>query len=631
MRILEWVQGYRIPFDSPPFQTWSDFVERFSPKEYSVLEELLPQLVCKGAIVPCSPVNGQFVSPIFLEPKASGGFRLILNLKRLNAFITPQHFKQEDYRTACRLVSPSCFMAKLDLKDAYYLVSVHPEFRKYLRFRFRDMLYEFTCLPFGLCTAPYTFTKLLRPVIASFRKKGLKSVIFLDDFLLIGNSREDCVRNVEITCTSLFRLGFLFSPDKCQFPPTTSCCYLGFTFDSVAMTLSVPTKKEIALKSLVARMRKKASCSIREFARFLGSLSACCPAIPYSWAYTKQFERDKYLALLCNNNNYDALMTLYPRTVEFDWWESHLGCSSMPLRPTPFVREIFSDASLTGWGAECQGQSTRGFWSETERSFHINLLELLAALFSLKSFSKDLYDARVLLRLDNTTAISYINRMGGVQFPHLNAVALDIWQYCESKKLIVFASYIRSADNSIADAESRAKGEETEYELSQEAFREIVFTLGHPVVDLFASRLNAKCARFYSWKGDPEAERVDAFTVPWTEDFFYAFPPFSIILRTLQKIAEEGAEGILVVPLWPSQPWYPLFMDLLSSPPLILQPSIHLLCSPSRNPHPLWRNLSLAAGKLSGRHFKDGTSRLPQRQSLPLPSRILRKRPILRH
>ena len=452
------MQGYKIPFDSPPFQIRSDFAERFSPKDYSVLEVLIPQLLQKGAIVQCSPVSGQFISPIFLEPKAGVGFRLILNLKRLNAFIIPEHFKLEDYRTACWLVSPGCFMAKLDLRDAYYLVSVHPEFRKFLRFRFRGQLYKFTCLPFGLCTAPYTFTKLLRPVVASLRAKGLISVIYLDDFLLIGTSREECIRNVEITCASLFRLGFLFSADKCQFPPATSCCYLGFTFDSVSMTLSVPTEKELALKSLVTQMRRKSSCSIREFARFLGSLSACCPAIPYSWAYTKQFERDKYLALLCNNNNYEARMTLYPRPTEFDWWESRLGVSSMPLRLPPFVREIFSDASLTGWGAECQGHSTRGFWSEAERSLHINQLELLAALFSLKSFSKDLFNARVLLRLDNTTAISYINRMGGVQFPHLNAIALDIWQYCESKKLTVFASYIRSADNSVADAESRARG-----------------------------------------------------------------------------------------------------------------------------------------------------------------------------
>jgi len=97
-----------------------------------------------------------------------------------------------------------------------------------------------------------------------------------------------------------------------------------------------------------------------------------------------------------------------------------------------------------------------------ERSLHINVLELKAALFSLKMFSKDLCNARVLLRLDNTTAIAYISRMGGVQFPLLNAIAFEFWQYCESKSLMVFASYVHSADNVVADGESRTQGEETE-------------------------------------------------------------------------------------------------------------------------------------------------------------------------
>ena len=142
---------------------------------------------------------------------------------------------------------------------------------------------------------------------------------------------------------------------------------------------------------------------------------------------------------------------------------------------------------------------------------------------------------------------------------------------------------------------------ETEYELCPEAFSLIRQSLGCPIFDLFASRLNAKCTRYASWKCDPGAEKVDTFTVIWSDLFFYAFPPFSLILRVLQRIIRDKAEGIVVVPFWPSQPWFPLFQALLIAPPVFLPPSNGLLFAPNRQPHPLWKTLTLAAGHLSGR------------------------------
>lgn len=99
---------------------------------------------------------------------------------------------------------------------------------------------------------------------------------------------------------------------------------------------------------------------------------------------------------------------------------------------------------------------------------------------------------------------------------------------------------------------------------------------------------------------DPEAYKVDAFTLDWNKLKFYAFPPFSMVLKMLQKIIEDKAEGIVVVPLWVSQPWYPIFKSLLVGDPLIFKPNRFLL-SFSKSPHPLWKNLILVAGKLSGR------------------------------
>lgn len=115
-----------------------------------------------GAIKTCVTAEGQFVSTYFLVPKSDGSFRFILNLKKLNDFIHTDHFKLEDIRTAIKLSSGD-FMAKLDLQNAYFLVPIAEGSRKLLRFIFKDQLYEFNCLPFDLSTAPYIFTKIMKP------------------------------------------------------------------------------------------------------------------------------------------------------------------------------------------------------------------------------------------------------------------------------------------------------------------------------------------------------------------------------------------------------------------------------------------------------------------------------------
>ena len=101
-----------------------------------------------------------FFSNIFLRPKKDGSFRPIINLRWLNAFVAYHHFKMETIRTAIQLIRPNCFMASIDLKDAYLSVPIAKEYRIYLRFAWQNKVYEFTCLPFGLECAPRVFTKV---------------------------------------------------------------------------------------------------------------------------------------------------------------------------------------------------------------------------------------------------------------------------------------------------------------------------------------------------------------------------------------------------------------------------------------------------------------------------------------
>lgn len=602
--MLGYVKGYKIPFNCSVVQNREPTEPSFSLDEILHINLELNKLLLAGAIIKCEDVPGQFISNIFLTPKSDGTFRFILNLKKLNKFVITHHFKMEDIRTVSKLISKNDFMANIDLKEAYFFIPIHSSSKKFLRFKFHNQTYEFQCLPFGLSSAPYVFTKLMRPVTTFLRNRGHLMVIYLDDILSIDNTYEGCSKKANEIITLLEKLGFMINYTKSDIEPNQRKVFLGFETDSKEMALKLPLVKRQKILNLVNRISTKYSITIREFAKFLGLLTSACPAVDYGWLYTKQFEREKFLALQQANDDYDKIMKLNSNLQpSFIWWRDHIMKSMKPFRSNEYTLEIFSDASLTGWGIACNREKSNGFWSETERQDHINLLELRAAFIGLKCFANGLHNKEILLRIDNMTAIAYINRMGGVQYEHLNDITLQIWQWCEERKIFIFASYIKSKDNIDADRESRRTNIDTEWELSSMAFYKITKTFGFPEIDLFASRLNAKCSLYVSWKRDPNAYNIDAFTLNWKNYFFYCFPPFSLILKCLRKIINDQASGIIVVPYWPSQAWYPLFLELQCSDPIYFPPSYDLLHSPFSTQHPLWRSLTLVSCHLSGKRL----------------------------
>lgn len=567
-----------------------------------------------GAVTPCTPCNDQYLSSIFLAPKSTGGKRFILNLKALNKFIPTPHFKMEDFRTVSKMLPQDGYLATIDLKEAYLLVPIAESDRKYLRFQFQGpyspdpILYEFTAMPYGLSVAPRVFTKIMREVVTYLRSQGHKSVIYLDDILCIGNSLLECKNNVRTTLDLLHCLGFIVNYEKSSLNPEQTKKYLGFVYDSHNLTMSLPSEKRNNIAQLVQKFSCLPRCKIREFAKLIGVLIAACPATKYGFLYTKILERQKFIALLEKNNNYEAKIVLSKVILEdLNWWNQNIFTTFCDLNKVIYKYEIFTDASLTGWGAICNENKVNGQWKVTEKEYHINQLELLAAFLGLKSFARNESNCAILLRIDNTTAISYINRMGGIQFPHLNKVARDIWQWCERRNIWLFASYVNTKEN-CADAESRKINPDTEWELSDRAFQEIIDVFGSPDIDLFASRHNAKCDSFISRNPDPDAVAVDAFTVDWKGRYFYAFPPFCLILKCLRKIIDDEATGILVFPHWPSQPWFPILHKLLASKIHYFTPNKNLLRSCYREFHPLHKTLILGAAKLCGRPSNGETS-----------------------
>ena len=145
------------------------------------------------------------------------------------------------------------------------------------------------------------------------------------------------------------------------------------------------------------------------------------------------------------------------------------------------------------------------------------------------------------------------------------------------RSILLKALHLAGVLNTIADDESRVMKDRTDWKLCPAVFRQINQRLGPLEVDLFASRLTCQLRQFVSWRPDPMAISMDAFTLDWAELKAYANPPWSLIGRVLAQTHLQQAELVLVVPVWKVQEWYPVLLEMLVEIPLLIPPRRDLI------------------------------------------------------
>ena len=342
----------------------------------------------KKAIIMRSDIHsGDYFSPVFLREKRDGSHRFILNLKKFNNQVNKIHFKMESIKHVIRMVTPGCWMASIDLKDAYYSVGIHPDHQRFLKF-YWHRAYQYLTMPNGYRDAPRIFTKLMKPVFGTLRQLGYQSVVYLDDSFLQGLSYRECRLNGMITTRVLLALGFTIHPSKSVLDPVQEMEFLGFLVNSNLMSLALTPKKRKKIRLLCEEMRTCRNPSIREVAKLIGNLVATEEAVPLAPLHYRRLETEKTHALKRARGNYEASMQLSDKALShIDWWVCNVDSVFRSLTPLPVTVTIFSDASKKGWGATMDSHHTYGQWLQTEWSEgDINIMEITAAKFALLAF-----------------------------------------------------------------------------------------------------------------------------------------------------------------------------------------------------------------------------------------------------
>ena len=603
--ILQTIQGYRLEFFAVPQQVVALVTVVKGLTQQNVMQEEIEKLLLKGAIQLVSPSNGQFVSRLFLVPKKTGDLRPVINLRPLNKFIIHKHFKMENLQNVTQLVHKGDYMVTIDLKDAYFSIPIHQSHRKFLRFSWRNQLFQFAALPFGLTSAPRVFTKVLKPVIASMRQRGIRCLIYIDDPIIVASSKMECNEQATFAVQLLTDLGFNVNMEKSNLVPKTRVEFLGFVLDSIRMELFLPEKKKENILQRIRNLLMSRQILVRQVSSMVGLMQSAKWAVMPAVIYYRFLQQDLNSALEETGRDYDSLIMLSQEArQELKMWLTNLemwhGRAMVMSRPSLIIQ---TDASLLGWGAVClnTGKEANGLWAKEETMLHINVLELMTAWFAIQTLVNVTTGAHVRFQMDNTTAVSYINKQGGTKSCQMVIIAKKIWDWAIKHQVQVSAEHLPGKQNVTADKLSRELNDNLEWSLDREVFCKLIRKAGfRPQVDLFATRLNAQVQKFVSWKPDPQAWKVDAFAITWTGIKAYVFPPFCLISRLLQKVhIEKMSEMLLIAPVWKTQPWFPTLLSMLVRRPILLPQNRDLLqLQHSREEHPL-QTMRLAGWLLS--------------------------------
>lgn len=226
-------------------------------------------------------------------------------------------------------------------------------------------------------------------MVAFLRRRGIRLVVYLDDFLIMSETEEGARKGLRITVGLFESLGFLINWEKSVTTPSKVMEYLGMIIDSVQMSFALPPVKVLEVRKMCEKAITAGQVSLGGVASILGKFTWAIPTIPFAQSHYRNMQRF-YIAesqKMKGNLNVKCALSSGSK-IALEWWVENLekpnGKEFFPKIPD---MEIYSDASLSGWGAICNGVITRGPWTTKQTSMHINSLELLGALFALQSFA----------------------------------------------------------------------------------------------------------------------------------------------------------------------------------------------------------------------------------------------------
>ncbi len=450
-----------------------------------------------------------------IVPKKDGGLRPILDLRVLNRALHKLPFRMLTQRRIFQCVRPFDWFAAIDLKDAYFHVSILPRHRPFLRFAFEGRAYQYKALPFGLSLSPRVFTKVVEAALVPLREAGIRILNYLDDWLILAQSRALLCEHRDMVLSHLSRLGLQVNREKSKLSPTQRISFLGMELDSVNLTARLSEERAQSMPRCLESLQRKRAVQLKHFQRLLGHMASSAAITPLGLLHMRPLQRwlhDRVPRWAWRHGTYRVSLTPSCRRTFSPWSDLAFLRAGVPLEQVSRHVVVSTDASATGWGAMCNGHAAAGLWTGPQLQWHINCLELLAVWLALRRFRTLLHEKHVLVRSDNTATVAYINHQGGLRSRRMSQLARHLFLWSQKHLRSLRAVHVPGELNRAADELSRQHALPGEWLLHPEVLQLIWRRFGDAQVDLFASPDTPHCQLFFSLsdcflpvRGDPYA------------------------------------------------------------------------------------------------------------------------------
>ena len=297
-------------------------------------------------------------------------------------------------------------------------------------------------------------------------------------------------------------LWWIINQEKSELKPTQVFSFVGYEYHLDSALVKSTQERWLKLQDLILRLKSKHVLTARCLRSLIGLLASMEKMVPEGRLHIRPFqfhlkEHWKYP---------QSLDSLLPWTemisAHLDWWQNPANVmKGADLHPKDHSIQLFTDASNKGWGAHLDQSSTKCLWSDQEKRLHINVLELKVVSLSLRRFKDQCQDQTVLVAIDNSTVVAYINKQGGTHSAEMCALLWKIMTWCHHYHITLKARHIPGCLNVMADLLSRSNQvQSTEWSLHPQVFKQICQKWFTPHVDLFATHLNHKLP-LYIYKG----------------------------------------------------------------------------------------------------------------------------------
>ena len=295
-------------------------------------------------------------------------------------------------------------LAKMDIKQAYRIVPIHPQDRPLLGMKWQESIYVDKMLPFGLRSAPLIFSALADALMWIMQKRGASPVFhYVDDFITVGRPvSSECDTNLRIMKETCQMTGTPIEEAKCE-GPATQLTYLGLELDTQTMQVRLPQAKLKALLELLAAWRKKKACTKRDLLSLIGSLSHASKAVKPGRTFLRRLIN---LSTIARHNDHFLRLNKSAQS-DIEWWFQFAqrwngtAMLSSIVRSVPQVT-LTSDAS-GGWGcgAYCGADWFQLQWAGPTADFHITIKELIPIVVAAALRGQQWVGTTVQARCDN--------------------------------------------------------------------------------------------------------------------------------------------------------------------------------------------------------------------------------------